>query len=211
MEVLDLNLVKSYLVFAQEAIKDEVDFILYIASKYGKIVGTFLLKYIVSQQDNKEMSLKDYITVDLWFHDLESFDNFMKYYSKIYPGDKTFLINCSGWKYDELNKNKYNIITVQKYGLVIAKLNILINDNFPYNDFDVNQLAGTIDSKRIFSLTCYGAETLEAVLNKIKSRVATLPKEYALLMEDKNNNDIIHKNINENYLANGWQIIIHHN
>lgn len=78
MEVLDLNLVKSYLVFAQEAIKDEVDFILYIASKYGKIVGTFLLKYIVSQQDNKEMSLKDYITVDLWFHDLESFDNFMK-------------------------------------------------------------------------------------------------------------------------------------
>jgi hypothetical protein len=104
----------------------------------------------------------------------------------------------------KFNRQQFNLVL---YGITIAWFDLIISEDIPVNDFDVNKLAYQISNENNFLTAYYGKGSPESIEASIIRKECILLPEYADLATDSSSfAQVVRTRIDKRYIGRGWTI-----
>ena len=178
----------------QECTIDAIDDCLIIAGKFdGRVIGDYVRNVIVPLSFN--VPCNTYFTdVDIWFKTKLQVDNFIK---AVNDSNSLSFKENDNLAFARKRRQLY------QYNKHVTNINIIISENLPVNDFDVDQLVYLYrDNKKISE--SFGKASSELLIKAIRFRQVTILPDY-FKMPAKNHYRSYR--LNMNFINYRWRIL----
>ena len=195
--------------YLKYAVFNDINRMIVLAQKYnGKVFGGYVRDVIAKILLGEEYTSLHFKDVDLWFRKQEDVDAFLKEAGTRLRFNPTASV--------EMTKDMYGFLRKQYFfevnGTCLTWFDIIISEEFPVNDFDVNMLTATVTfNKKKFNwdynpVSMDKSNTVVSLLALINKKKATMTKEYQELLVQPRFKMSRTERVKKRFLKRGWTI-----